>query len=104
MYVFDRTHSTLWLAALGICPWEPACCWPVTAACSWTGTSVTVLIVSGLASAAPMTGMAVVVDAPVGLVLALSAAALVPYRSASGALTPEVVGEKDLAAASSGRR
>ena len=53
-----------------------------------------------------MTGMAVVVatDAPVGLVLALSAlsaAALAPYRPAAGALTPEVVGEKDLAAANS---
>jgi MFS family permease len=51
-----------------------------------------------------MTGMAVTVavDAPVILVLvlaALSATAGVPYRPAAGALTPEVVGEKDLAAA-----
>jgi MFS family permease len=51
-----------------------------------------------------MTGMAVVVasDAPVGLVLALtalSAAVLAPYQPAAGALTPEVVGEEDLAAA-----
>ena len=46
----------------------------------------------------------VAVHAPVGLVLALSAlsaAALAPYQPASGALTPEVVGEKDLAAANS---
>ena len=53
-----------------------------------------------------MTAMAVVVatDAAVGLVLALSAlsaAALAPYRPAAGALTPEIVGEKDLAAANS---
>jgi hypothetical protein len=51
-----------------------------------------------------MTVMAVVVatDAAVGLVLALTAlaaAALAPYRPAAAALTPEVVGEKDLAAA-----
>ncbi|MGH3151847.1 MAG: cyclic nucleotide-binding domain-containing protein, partial [Streptosporangiaceae bacterium] len=53
-----------------------------------------------------MTGMAVVVatGAPVGLVLALaalSAVPLAPYQPAARALTPEVVGEKDLAAANS---
>jgi MFS family permease len=44
----------------------------------------------------------VATDAAVGLVLALTAlaaAALAPYRPAAAALTPEVVGEKDLAAA-----
>jgi MFS family permease len=105
VYVFDRTHSTLWLAALGVCRWGPG-----LVLASYGGVladryqRVTVLIVSALASAALMTGMAVVVavDAPVGLVLALSALsalALVPYRPAAGALTPEVVGEQDLAAA-----
>ena len=39
VYVWDRTHSTLWLAALGICRWGPACCSPVSAACSQTGIS-----------------------------------------------------------------
>ncbi len=105
VYVFDRTHSTLWLAGLGICRWGPG-----LALASYGGVladryqRVTVLITSALASAALMTGMAVVVavDAPVGLVLALSALsalALVPYRPAAGALTPEVVGEQDLVAA-----
>jgi predicted MFS family arabinose efflux permease len=105
VYVFDRTHSTLWLAALGVCRWGPG-----LVLASYGGVladryqRVTVLITSALASAALMTGMAVVVavDAPVGLVLALSALsalALVPYRPAAGALTPEVVGEQDLAAA-----
>src|SRR5580658_8852613 len=104
VYVFDRTHSTQWLAALGICRWGPG-----LVLASYGGVladryqRVTILIVSALASAALMTGMAVVVavDAPVGLVLALSAlsaAVLVPYGPAAGALTPEVVGEKDLAA------
>src|SRR5579863_6660198 len=105
VYVFDRTHSTQWLAVLGVCRWGPG-----LLLASYGGVladryqRVTVLIVSALASAVIMTGLAVVVAVrgPIGLVLALSAlsaAALVPYRPAAGALTPEVVGEKDLAAA-----
>jgi hypothetical protein len=64
------------------------------------------MVVSALASAVLMTGMAVVVatGAPVGFVLALAALStvpLMPYQPAARALTPEVVGEKDLAAANS---
>jgi len=105
VYVFERTHSTLWLAALGICRWGPG-----LLLSSFGGViadryqRVTVMVVSALTSAALMTGLAVVVavDAPVGLVLvivALAAVALTPYQPAAGALIPEVVGEKDLAAA-----
>jgi MFS family permease len=105
VYVFDRTHSTQWLAALGVCRWGPG-----LLLASYGGVladryeRVTILIVSSLAACALMTGMAVVVaaDAPVGLVLALtvlSSTVLTPYRPAAGALTPEVVGEKDLVAA-----
>ncbi len=105
VYVFDRTHSTQWLAALGVCRWGPG-----LLLASYGGVladryqRITVLIVSALASAALMTGMAVVVavDAPVVLVLVISALASVavtPYQPAAGALTPEVVGERDLAAA-----
>jgi MFS family permease len=105
VYVFERTHSTQWLAALGICRWGPG-----LLLASYGGVladryeRVTVMVVSALASAANMTAMAVVVAvrAPVGFVLALaalSAAALTPYQPAAGALTPEVVGAKDLAAA-----
>ncbi len=107
VYLFDRTHSTQWLAALGICRWGPG-----LLLASYGGViadrfdRVTILIVSSLASALLMTGMAVVVGvgAPPGLVLALTAlaaAVLAPYRPAAGALTPEVVGERDLAAANS---
>jgi CRP-like cAMP-binding protein/predicted MFS family arabinose efflux permease len=107
VYIFDRTHSTQWLAAAGACRWGPG-----LLLASYGGViadryqRTTVLIVSALASAALMTAMAVVVavDAPVGLILALlaiTAAALAPYRPAAGALTPEIVGEKDLAAANS---
>lgn len=107
VYIFDRTHSTQWLAAAGICRWAPG-----LVLASYGGViadrypRTTVMIVSSLAAAVLMGGMAVVVatDAPVILVLillALSAAALAPYRPAAGALTPEIVGEKDLAAANS---
>ena len=105
VYVFDRTHSTLWLAVLGVCRWGPG-----LLLASYGGVladryqRVTVMVVSAVTSAALMTGLAVVVavGAPVGLVLgivALSAVALAPYQPAAGALTPEIVGEKDLAAA-----
>src|SRR5580658_6776987 len=107
VYVFDRTHSTQWLAALGICRWGPG-----LLLASYGGViadryqRVTILIVSALASAAVMAAMAVVVatNAAPGLILVLAAAsavALAPYQPAAGALTPEVVGEKDLAAANS---
>jgi predicted MFS family arabinose efflux permease len=105
VYVFERTHSTVWLSALGVCRWGPG-----LLLSSYGGVladryqRVTVMVVSALTSAALMTGLAVVVavGAPAGLVLvvvALSAAAAAPYQPAAGALTPEVVGEKDLAAA-----
>jgi MFS family permease len=107
VYIFDRTHSTQWLAAAGVCRWAPG-----LLLASYGGViadryqRTTVLIVSSLVSAALMTGMALVVaaGAPVVLILillALSAAALAPYRPASGALIPDVVGERDLAAANS---
>ena len=102
VYIFDRTHSTQWLAAAGICRWAPG-----LLLASYGGViadryeRVTLLIVSSLASAALMTGMALVVavDGPVSLILAflaLSAVVLAPYRPAAGALTPETVGEDDL--------
>ena len=107
VYIFDRTHSTQWLAAAGVCRWLPG-----LLLASYGGViadryeRTTVLIVSALVSAVLMSGIAVVVAAngPVGLILALlalSAVALVPYLPAAGALTPEIVGEKDLAAANS---
>jgi MFS family permease len=105
VYIFDRTHSTQWLAATGICRWAPG-----LLLTSYGGVladryqRTTVMIVSALASAVIMAGMAVAVaaGAPVWIILALialSAVALTPYRPAAGALTPDIVGEKDLAAA-----
>ena len=107
VYIFDRTHSTQWLAANALCRWGPS-----LLLASYGGVladryqRTTVMAVSALASAVLMTGMAVVVgsDAPVAFVLAISAlssVALAPYPAAAGALTPEIVGEQDLAAANS---
>jgi CRP-like cAMP-binding protein len=64
------------------------------------------MIVSAVLSTVVMAGMAVLIaeNGPVGLVVALSAvsaAVAAPYRPAAGALTPEIVGERDLAAANS---
>ena len=107
VYIFDRTHSTQWLAATGICRWAPG-----LLLTSYGGViadryqRTTVMMVSAVASAVIMAGMALAVaaDAPAWIILALivlSAVALTPYRPAAAALTPDIVGEKDLAAANS---
>jgi MFS family permease len=107
VYIFDRTHSTQWLAANAVCRWGPS-----LLVASYGGVladryqRTTVMVVSARPSAVLMGGMAVVVasGAPVAFVLAISAVssvALAPYQPAAGALTPEIVGEQDLAAANS---
>ena len=107
VYIFDRTHSTQWLAANAACRWGPS-----LLLASYGGVladryqRTTVMVFSALASAVLMADLAVVVaaDAPVAFVLAISAlssVALAPYQPAAGALTPEIVGEQDLAAANS---
>ena len=105
VYVWDRTHSTQWLAAMASAGWLTS-----LLVGSYAGVladryeRTRLMIVSALSSAAVMCVIAVVVgtNGPLALLLALrvvSAAAASPYRPASGALTPEIVGEKDLAAA-----
>jgi MFS family permease len=107
VYIFDRTHSTQWLAVVGICRWGPN-----LVLASYAGViadryqRTTVMIASALLSAVLMTGMAVAVatNAPIAyllVIVALSSIALSPYRPAAGALTPEIVGERDLTAANS---
>ena len=107
VYIFDRTHSTQWLAANAACRWGPS-----LLLASYGGVladryqRTTVMVISALASAVLMTGMAVAVAsaAPVGYLLVISAVssvALAPYQPAAGALTPEIVGEQDLSAANS---
>src|SRR5580700_11203115 len=107
VYVFDRNHTTQWLAVLGICRFGPGlllASYGCVIADRYS--RVTVLIVSALANAVITTGLAVAIGfgASIGPVLALTAlssVATIPYRPAAGALTPDVAGEKDLAAANS---
>src|ERR1700733_846626 len=86
VYVFDRTHSTQWLAGLGICRFGPG-----LLLASYGGVLAdryqrgTVLIVSALAHAVITTGLAVAVGGgsslgPVLALPALSSVATIPYR------------------------
>jgi MFS family permease len=105
VYVWDRTHSTQWLAAMASAGWLTSLLvggYAGVLADRYERTRV--MIVSALASAAVMCVIAVVVgtNGPLALLLALRAISAVTgsaYRPAAGALTPEIVGEKDLAAA-----
>jgi MFS family permease len=105
VYVWDRTHSTQWLASMASAGWLTSLLvggYAGVLADRYERTRV--MIVSALANAAIMCVIAVVVGTHSPLLLLLflrviSAAAGSPYRPASGALTPEIVGERDLAAA-----
>jgi MFS family permease len=105
VYVFERTGSTGWIALLTASRWLPG-----LLMASYGGVladrfeRTRLMITSALLSYAVMTAIALVVatDGPLGLLLALSALsamAAAPYRPAFGALTPEVVPERDLTAA-----
>jgi Transmembrane secretion effector/Cyclic nucleotide-binding domain len=103
--VYHRTHSTIWLAGLSASRWIVG-----LLLSSYAGViadryrRTKVMLVSSLSSGVVMIGVAVSVGVggPVWILLALSALAATvesPYRPAAGALTPEIVAEKDLAAA-----
>ncbi len=106
VYVWDRTHSTQWLATMASAGWLTSLLvggYAGVLADRYERTRV--MIVSALANAAVMCShcrgrryqRAVGAAAcPCGSCLPRRAS---PYRPASGALTPEIVGEKDLAAA-----
>ena len=105
VYIFDRTHSTTWIALANLCRWGPALVLaPYAGVIADRFQRTTVMITSALLSCAAMVGLAMVVifTGPVALLLVLAgiaACVAAPYRPAAGALTPDVVGEKDLAAA-----
>lgn len=103
--VYQRTHSTAALAGLATARWATG-----LAVSAYAGVvadryeRTRVMLLSAVASAVVMGGIAACVGfaAPVWTLFALtvgSALAGAPYRPAAGALTPEVVGERDLAAA-----
>lgn len=103
--VYERTHSTVWLASLSACRWIIGLLlsgYAGVIADRYERTRV--MLLSALGSGVVMVGIAVSVGlhGPIWTLLALTATSAVvssPYRSAAGALTPEVVAEKDLAAA-----
>ncbi|HTR71017.1 MAG TPA: MFS transporter [Mycobacteriales bacterium] len=103
--IFQRTGSTFAIAALAATRWITGLLVSGYAGVIADRVERTrVMIVSALASAVVMIGIAVVVglDGPIWLLIGLSIATAVttaPYRPASGALTPEIVRESELAAA-----
>jgi MFS family permease len=107
VYVFDRTHSTVWLAAMSTSRWATGLLFAgigglISDKYERTRVMRTVAILSGLV----MTVIAFAVGQtwPVWSLLVLGVVAAIiscPYRPAAGALTPEIVSEKDLAAANS---
>ncbi len=103
--VYTRTHSTIWLAGLSASRWATGLVLSGYAGAFADRFERTkVMFGSALLSAVVMSGIAVSVGlrGPVWTLLALtvvSATVASPYRPAAGALTPEVVGERDLAAA-----
>ena len=105
VYVFERTGSTGWIALLTASRWLPG-----LLMASYGGVladryeRTRLMITSAILSYVAMAAIALVVatDAPLVLILvlsAISAVAAAPYRPSFGALTPEVVPERDLTAA-----
>jgi MFS family permease len=105
VYIYERTGSATWVAAATACRWIPGLVFASLGGVVADRVERTrVMVVSALVSAVLVGLMAVVVatDGPLVLLLllsVLSATAYVPYRPAAGALTPDVVDEKELAAA-----
>ena len=105
VYLFDRTGSTTVLALSAASRWVPAMLVAGYASVLADRYERTLVMrTSALLSAAVMVVLAVAVglDAPVPVLIGLSALGAIllsPYNPAAGALTPDVVGEKDLAAA-----
>lgn len=107
VYIFDRTGSPTWVAALGAARWIPGLLLAsVGGVLADRYDRAKVMVYSALASFAVTCAIAALVasNAPVWTLLvtaALSATTFAPYRPAAGALTPEVVPEKDIVAANS---
>lgn len=105
VYVFQRTDSPAWIAAVTASSWVPRLlAAPHAGALADRFARRRVMVVSALVAFAFMCAMtaAVAVDAPVLLVLLLSslvALSTTPYRPAASGLLPDAVGERDLVAA-----
>lgn len=102
VWVYDRTHSTTWVAATTAAGWVPRLVWsPYAGVLADRYERTRVMITSALLSFVAMSGVTVVVavGGPVTLALILAAVAAsfaTGYRPAAGALVPEIVGENEL--------
>src|SRR3954462_6485802 len=107
VYIYDRTGSPTWVAALSAARWIPGLLLAsVGGVIADRYDRAKVMVWSALASFVVTCAIAALVasDGPLWVFLitnALSAAMFAPYRPAAGALTPEVVSEKDIVAANS---
>lgn len=105
VYVYQRTGSTAAVAAVSAARWLPSLVLaPYAGLLADRYERTLVLRVSAVLAGSSMAVMAVVaaVDGPILALLALSTLTALlasPYHPAAGALRPEVVGERDLAAA-----
>lgn len=107
VYLYDSTHSPQWLAAAAGSRWITGLLlsgYGGVLADRYERTRV--MFVCAVLSLLVMSGITAVIatGAPPGVLVALSglaAAVGVAYQPAAGALTPEIVGERDLAAANS---
>ena len=104
-YVYERSGSTTWVAATTASRWIPGLLLSsVGGVIADRYERTRVMVVSAMLSAAAMALMTAVVttDGPLVLLLALSAVSATvyqPFQPAFGALTPDVVRERELAAA-----
>lgn len=107
VYLFERTGSPTVLAVLGASRWIPAVLatgYASVLADRYERTRLLQLTSLVAAGVMALLVAALVVDAPVPVIIALAACEAVvlsPYRPAAQALTPEVVEERELAAANS---
>src|SRR3954449_852962 len=107
VYIYDRTGSPTGVAALSAARWIPGLLLAsVGGVIADRYDRAKVMVWSALASFVVTCVIAALVasDGPLWVFLitnALSAAMFAPYRPAAGALTPEVVAEKDIVAANS---
>jgi hypothetical protein len=105
VYVFDRTGSTTWIVAATSASWVPRLLVSTYAGAVADRVERTLVMqASALAAFVSMTVAALLIarDAPVGLLLVMSAvtASATTFNSpAARAIVPEVVAEKDLASA-----
>jgi MFS family permease len=105
VWVYDRTHSTTWVAATTASGWVPRLVFSTYAGVlADRYERTTVMLYSALLSFVAMAGVAITVTAAGPVVLALSLAAVAAstataYRPAAGAVLPDVVGETDLISA-----